>query len=314
MTRALATLRRGRPALPLLLAAATAAAGCGGRRIEGGGPETRLRPEDVAVASVDGVPVSATRVAAHARATGLEPRAAIDDLVKFELLAQAAARRGLAASPEVAEARTRELSRRLLQVEFEAHTRPEDIPEADLRREHERNRRHFQHPEIRTVMTVLFKAKKGEATPAQEAKARASAQELLERWRAERLADGKAARAIVDTYYGHLDSVRVDEFNTYQGAPVERDWLAAVLALKSQGAVTGPLRTFYGWQDVFLVQLHPARDTPEAEALQTIRRELHPLWQRAAFARFVDEVTGRHQVETHPERLRAAPGAEIPAP
>ena len=309
-----AALRRGLSALLLLLAAAPATTGCGGRKAEGGGPEARLRPEDVVVASVDGVPVSVARVAAHGRATGLEPRAALDDLVKFELLAQEAARRGLAASPDVAEARTRELARRLLQLEFEAHARPEDIPEADLRREYERNRRHFEHPEIRTVMTVLFQAKKGAATPAEDAKARATAQELLERWRTERPADAKAARGIVETYYGHMEGVRIDEFNTYQGARVERDWLNAVLTLKTAGSYTGPLRTFYGWQLVYLVELHPARSTPEAEALQSIRKELHPLWQRAAFARYLDEVGGRHQVETHPERLQPAASAEIPAP
>jgi hypothetical protein len=309
-------MRRSGAALGLLLLAVAAAApGCGGRKPEGGGPETRLRPEDVVVASVDGVPISAARVAAHARATELPPRAALDDLVKFELLAQAAARRGLAARPEIAEARTRELARRLLQVEFEAHTRPEDIPEADLRREYDRNRRHFEHPEIRAVMTVLFQAKKGASTPAQEAKARSQAQELLERWRAEKPADAKAARAIAETYYGHLENLRIDEFNTYQGARVEKEWLAAVMALKAPGAIAGPLRTFWGWQIVYLAAVHPARHTPEAEALQTIRKELHPVWQRAAFARFLDEVAGRHQVETHPERLQAAPaGAEIPAP
>ena len=308
-------VRRGLPALLLALALVGAGwAGCGGRRTTGGVPEAQLRPADVAVASVDGVPISAARVAAHARATGMPPREALDDLVRFELLAQAAARRGLAASPEVEEARTREMARRLLRAEFEARTRPEDIPEADLRREYERNRRHFEHPEIRSVMTVLFPARKGAATPAQEAKAKGLAQELAERWRVERPADAKAARAIVETYYGHLDGVRVDEFNTHKDAKVERDWLAAVLALKGPGATTGPVRTWFGWQVVYLAELHPARNTPEAEALATIRRELHPLWQRAAFARFLDEVAGRHQVSQHPEQLRAAAGADTPAP
>lgn len=317
MSRLKATLRRGLPALVLALAAiglAGVATGCGGRKPESSGPVTRLRPEDVVVASVDGVPITGARVAAHGRATGLAARQSLDDLVNFELLAQAAARRGLAASPAVVEARTRELARRLLRAEFEARTRPEDIPAADVRREYERNRRHFEHPEIRNVMTVLFPARKGAASPADDARARATAQELAERWRAERPADAKAARAIVETYYGYLEGVRVDRFNTGPGAPHERDWLKTVMTLKVPGSFAGPLRTWFGWQVVFLVELHPARNTPEAEALATIRREMFPLWQRAAFARFLDEVGGRHQVAAHPERLRAAAGAEAPAP
>lgn len=299
----------GRPLFALLLLL-HAAAGCGGRRADGGGPEARLRPEDVVVASVNGVPISMTRVAAHSRATGMEPRAALDDLVKFELLAQAAARRNLAASPEVAEARTRELARRLLQVEFEAHVRPEDIPEADVRREYERNRRHFDHPEVRTVLTVLFPARQGMVTAEEDAKTRALAQELSERWRAERPADAKAARAIYDTYFGHLQGVRVEQYNYVRGVEGEAEWIKVALTMREPGAVSGVIRTRYGWHVIYLVAFHPARQTPEAEALQTIRRELHPVWQRAAFARFVDEIAARHQVESHPERLRSAEGAE----
>ena len=101
---------------------------------------------------------------------------------------------------------------------------------------------------------------------------------------------------------------------TYAGAQMERDWLKLVLTLKEPGTFTGPVHTFYGWQVVYLAELHPARHTPEAEALATIRKEMYPLWQRAAFSRFLDETTGRHQVEAHPERLRPAAGAETPAP
>jgi hypothetical protein len=313
MSRRHAWIRRALPALGLLLCG-SGAAGCGGREADRGGPQTQLRPEDVVVASVDGVPISAARVAAHGRATGLSARESLDDLVDFELLAQAAARRGLAASPEVAEARTRELARRLLRADFEARTRPEDIPEADVRREYERNRRHFNHPELRSVMTVLFLAKKGTASGAEEQRSRAHAQELAERWRAEKPADARAARAIAETYYGHVNGFRVDQFITHKDAQMERDWLKVVMALKAPGAFAGPVRTFYGWQVVYLAELHPARHTPEAEALAAIRREMYPLWQRAAFARFLEETTGRHQVESHPERLRAAAGAAAPPP
>ena len=326
MSRPGAALRRGLPALLLALAAAgpggalaavvagvALAAGCGGRTAEGGGPEAQLRPGDVVVATVDGVPITAARVAAHARATGFGARESLDDLVKFELLAQTAARRGLAADPDVTEARTREMTRRLLQAEFEARTRPEDIPEADVRREYQRNRSHFEHPELRSVVTVLSPARRGAVSAADDARARATAQEITERWRAERPADAKAARAIIDTYFGDLD-LRVDQFNTYRGAPAEPAWLAVALAMKGPGAVSNPVQTVYGWHVIYLAEVHPAKHTPEAEALATVRREMHPLWQRAAFARFADEVAARHAVAAHPERLRAAAGGEPPAP
>jgi len=162
-------------------------------------------------------------------------------------------------------------------------------------------------------VTVLAHARRGVASAADDARARATAQEITERWRAERPADAKAARAIIDTYFGDLD-LRVDQFNTYRGAPAEPAWLAVALAMKGPGAVSNPVQTVYGWHVIYLAELHPAKHTPEAEALAVVRRELHPVWQRAAFARFLDEISARHKVDTHPERLRAAAGAVPAAP
>jgi hypothetical protein len=295
-----------RPASALLLLAALPA--CSGGRVTPVELDVATRPGET-VAAVNGRPITAARLAAHARATTREVPAALTDLIGFELLTQEAARRGLTADPEVQETRKSEMVRRFLQVEFEARHRPEDIPEAELREQYERNRRHFDHPELRNVVSALFAAKRGQATAAEEGRARAKAQELFERLRAEQPKDAATAKQIIDVLGGGVP-LRVDHFNTWPGADADRDWLKAALALRRPGQISEPVRSKYGWHVIYLAELDPEKRTPQAEAFATVRREMHPLWQRAAFGRFIDEVQARHAVTTSPELIATrAPGA-----
>jgi len=269
---------------------------------------------ETVVATVNGVPIEAERVASHARALGMGAREALGDLIAFELLAAEASRRGYNKDPEVAETRAREMVRRFLQVAFEPTAQPENIPEADIRREYERNKRFFNRPELRTVVTVLFPAKRGVASKEQVLQAQNAAKELADRWRAEQPKDAEAAKAVVDTYFGHLGGIRVDRFNTYEGAEAEPTWLKAALKLRTPHEVSDPVRTRYGWHVIWLEEIHPAKNTPEEEALRTIRREFHPVWQRTEFLRFVDKIQASSKVETYPERLAGGSGVAQPGP
>jgi peptidyl-prolyl cis-trans isomerase C len=289
------------------------AAGCAEKRVTQG-PRAQLRPDDVVVAKVDETAITARRVTAHAHLFDGGVRRSLDDLVGFELLAAEADRRGLAADPEVAETRTREMVRRLLQAEFEATHRAEDIPEAEVRAQLDRNRPYFDHPEIRNVVTVLFAARRGVTTAKDNARAKATAQELADRWRAEQPADAKTARAIAETYYGNLGGVRLSQFNTYAGAEAEPQWLKVALSLTTPGAVGGPVQTKYGWHVIYLGELTPAKHTPEAEARAIVRKEMFPLWQRAAFSKYSDDILARYKVEVHPERIPVPTRGPVPAP
>jgi hypothetical protein len=309
-------MRAARLAAVLLWAALGA---CGGRRTVTTEADVAPRPGEVVVATVGGTPITAARVAAHAQAIGRPPRAALEDLIAFELLAQEAARRGAGADPEVAEARKREAARRFLQQEFEAHHRPEDIPDAELRTQYQRNLRHFEHPELSEVISALFNARRGRATKAELARAQARAQELTARLKAEQPKDGKTARQIMELFEGDTQQpMRIDEFTTWPGAPADPDWLKVALTLRRPGQISEPVRSEYGWHVIYLKHITPALKTPEPAALAVVRRELHPLWQRAAFSRFLDELQAKHAVTLHPELLRpaatAAPGVAAPPP
>ena len=115
-----------RLALSLVL---LAGAGCADRRAGGpAGPSAAstapiadppAEPGDLVVATVDGLPVWASCVRGHVRARGVSVDQALTDCVDLELLAQAAARRGAAADPEVATQRRVALVDALLAREAE---------------------------------------------------------------------------------------------------------------------------------------------------------------------------------------------------
>jgi hypothetical protein len=287
-------------ALPLLAAACHEHAAPSGRAAR-----PTLTSGDVVVARVNGQPITAARVAAHAGALGFDRRKSLDDLIAFELLADEAVRRGHLDDPEVEETRRRESVRRFLKLEFEGKHGPEVIPEQEVRVQFERNRFHFDHPELSAVMSVVFRAARGKATPEEEARAQGLAVELAARLRASHPKDAAEARAFVETNYGRERTLRIDQFNTYPGAPADPDWLKEALKLRVAGDISPPVRSAFGWHVIYLAALRPALHVPEAEALAIVRREFHPTWQRSAYERFVEEIAARHATVTHRDLLGA---------
>jgi hypothetical protein len=106
-------------------------------------------PDDAIVATVGGRPVYAACVAAQAGRNHLTREAALRECVDFELLAQAADARGLAADHEVVLETRRELVSRLVETDFERRVRtPADLApqvEAELAR----NQNRMERPELR---------------------------------------------------------------------------------------------------------------------------------------------------------------------
>jgi hypothetical protein len=85
------------------------------------GDATPATPADTVVARVDGHPIYASCVAAQAAHDRVDARAALRECIDFELLARAAAARGLAADAEVDDARRAAMVNRLVERDYEDH-------------------------------------------------------------------------------------------------------------------------------------------------------------------------------------------------
>jgi hypothetical protein len=244
--------------------------------------------DDLVVARVDGRPVYGSCVAAQARALGLDVRAALDQCVRFELLAGAAEAGGYRNDPEVAETWRREMVRALIEKDLGAIQSIDELPPELVRPMLERAAAQIHRPEIRiahyTRATVPKKTPEG-------------APEDL------------AAKAVADRIYAELstrDGILPDELHetgtrlgagtgvtiansreTYAAAafdvptikkanPAFRD---ALFAIPSLGHVSPPTRTAWGWDIVLWWDVWPPTDQ-SAQFFTTVRERYFAIWAK----------------------------------
>lgn len=266
-------------------------------------------PDDVVVATVDGRPVWASCVAAQLARGARTRRAALDECIDFELLAQAAAARGLARAPalrdladrELAEARRAALAGRLVELELEARYRaPEDLREL-LDRAVDQYRDQLDQPELRASAFARVEVPAG-APPEADAAARALAERIAGalageaglfpvhlREAADRLAAGAGLR------------VTHGDFRAATREALVAPYAAALFSIPEVGRIAAPARTEWGWDVVLLTRLAPAKVHTRDE----VAAKLFPEARRQHFYRWVNGLAAARgvRVELDPERV-----------
>jgi peptidyl-prolyl cis-trans isomerase C len=284
--------RRGvsRAARAALLAAALAAAACGGpeptseRAHLGGAVAARVGDHEIAVSSVVAV----------ARAQGIAPAAARDLLVRDAVFAEAARARGLTADFQVDGA----LARRLLHAYAAEGAAAGDVTDAELDAETQRHWLEIDRPEgFRTVHAVVLvkpdasaDTKQRAAAVAEAIRARATALDLGPAPPPSRfsgagaVAHDPAEKAFIDA----AQAVPHDGFKVTAEAlpPLTRDarWLspdassgvdpafaAAAASLGSRGDVSPLTWTGFGVHVIVLLERTPAKHPPAAERRALVR-------------------------------------------
>jgi PPIC-type PPIASE domain len=276
-----------RAGLAIVLAGACAAA-CGGGT-EKQPPAARadtLRAAAagrVVVARVDGEPVYDDCVARQATATGGDLRAALDDCIRFELLAQEALRRGYLADPEVAEVRRREMVRELIGAEFASTIdQPSDLPRAEVERLWEtRLRASYNRPARRRATYCRVGVKK--KTPRggeRDLKARAYAEQIHRAMQGLRFSPELMAFACHLASGGRkvktttTQTVAFDATGSAPTAHYAKAFADAAFAVDEAGHVSPPTRTELGWDIVLVTEILPPEVKSFAEAEPEIREML----------------------------------------
>src|SRR5678816_1314403 len=91
-----------------------------------------------------------------------QKRVFLDNLIRFEVLAKEAERRGLDKDPEVIQTMKSAMITKLLKDELERGIKPEDIPQADMQAYFDAHKDEFDKPEEVRVSAIIVK-KKGQA-------------------------------------------------------------------------------------------------------------------------------------------------------
>lgn len=233
----------------------------------------------------------------------------LENLVRFEAMAAEARSRGYERDPDVQRVMKQQMITQLVQKEFDANLKPEDVPDAQVETYYRENPDEFTRQEEVRVSQIFTKD-------------RAKAQRAAAEAKAAKKTDGKAFRDLVMKYSEDEDSKQrggdltfFDRKTTmYPAALVQ-----ASFALGEVNDVSAPVQTDKGWHVLKLTQRRPGFSRPLAEVKHDIQRRLFQEMRTKRMDQFVADMRSKLKVEIYEDQLSKvtvaapAPGA-TPAP
>lgn len=253
--------------------------------------QTPVAVGDPAVARVDGVPILASEVSA--RRALRDGGASLDDLILEDLLAFEARRQGLLVDLKVRDAARRAMAQALIEVEFENQVRPQDLPEALLRRAYEKNYRFYNNPEVREIEHLLVRCPAREP-PARQEVARQLAEKLLAEVLRRRPESLEALRAeLQEKTRAAGFELRYERLSTSR-AQLERDFADAVFTLQIGELGKRPVKSSYGWHLARAISVKLAVSRPFETVREDVRPRLWTEYRQMKFREWLAELRTRY--------------------
>ena len=294
-----------RPALPLLLALAVA---CDWGPSAGGEPGVG---DQNVVARIDGRPITLAdlqrRMAqqppfVQARYASPERRKELlDNLIRFEILASEARRRGYQRDPQVVRHQQQRLVDRMVAEELDARLKPEDLPEAELRRFYQEHAERFTRPEAVRVSQILL------SDAATAARVAAAARALGPR-------DDRGFRRLVAAHSLDEDSKQRGGDLTFLerqpaagGGDAHRPppaVIEAAFALTEVGQIAGPVPSDRGFHVLRLGQRRPAALRPFEEVAAELRQLVLEQQRSRRLDEWVAEMRNKVNIQVYEDKLR----------
>lgn len=273
------------------LAAVLAAAACGGSPAPEPAPAApvasivapRASEADLVVAQVDGRPVWGSCVTEQTGRGAPDRKTALDQCIAFELLAQAAEKRGLAADGSVIDAARTAMVSELVATEFEArYQKPQDLG-ATLDTVLAKNAWRMHRPDLRTSSYVRAVVPPT-APPEVEARAKQIADAIAAELAGEAGLFPSHVRAVADrTAQGTGIAIHAEDVPlTPRTGNYEPPYLDALFSISEVGRVGKPARTTRGWDVVLwtggLPPKESTRDELALEVFTDLRRAQFTVW------------------------------------
>lgn len=307
------TVRRAVAALaPVLLAVACGRAGL---------PAEEAGTAAGTAAVVGGRPVPVEWVAAAAARHGGDVEAGLRHAVETAALGALARQRGEDRAKWFERERRALLVRRLLRREVAVKDPPDARDLEEFRASYGRIRDWFVRPEIRTVehlVIVLANPPAGRPPaepPAWEA-ARRAVEDLATLARGAASAEAfRALRPALEVRLrrewtaaglpaADLPEVRTERIGPFdRHGPYDEAFLAASFALSGPGAVSGPVRSEFGWHLLYLAEALPPRNASFEEALPEMLEHGRATMELRRTEALRDAAQRRHPVRARPELL-----------
>lgn len=224
----------------------------------------------------------------RARYTSLEQKKEfLDSLVRFEVLAKEAERRGFDKDPEVIRTMKQVMIQKLMKDEFEVRVTPESITDAEIKTYYDANLAEFVKPEeVRASAIVVKSRAQGERVAAEAA--------------GDAGKTNKGFRDLVAKYTSHEETKLRGGDLRYMTAD-SKEWpapvVAGVFALINTGDVSGAIDAGDGtWWILKQTGRRKAMTRTLADATQQIRNKLYREKRVEAQKQFIDGLRAKARI------------------
>jgi peptidyl-prolyl cis-trans isomerase C len=229
----------------------------------------------------------------------------VEDMVRFELIAAEAQKKGFDKDPDVVRAMKQQMITKYLEKDLDAKLKPDDVPDADVEKYYADHSDEFnKKAEVRVSEIVVADKAKADKVYT-EAKALG-----------ETPATGpRAFHDLVAKYSEDADSKQrggdtmpFDHDSTAYPKPV----VDAAFALPDVGAVSPPVQTDKGWAILKLLQKRPDVHRSLAEAKHDIQQKLFRETRTKALDSLVADLKKDKKIEVHEENFDKIVVGNIP--
>lgn len=241
----------------------------------------------------------------RARYTTLEKKKEfLDNLIRFEVMANEARRRGYDKDPEVVRVMKQQMISKFLQKDFESKLKVEDVPDADVEKYYSEHPDEFNRKDEVRVAEILVKDK----AKADKVFAQAKAMAKLPPTQPSIAPTGeqKGFRELVNQYSEDEDSkARGGDlaFFAQDSTVYPKPLVEAAFKLAAIGDVAAPIKTDKGWVIIKLTQKRPGFSRPLPEVKRQIQQRLFRDVRTKAMDDFIAEMKKKSNIELHEENL-----------
>jgi peptidyl-prolyl cis-trans isomerase C len=226
-------------------------------------------------------------------------RRLLDDMVRLELLADEARRRGIDRSPEVRDRISELLAEELMNDVFATDARGNDVSDAEVQGYYDAHAAEFHVPEEREAIALMLDT-------------RAQADEVLRRAAAHPGDEASFRELVRDDGRNPTSTARSFDTGFFARTSAGRLPAAArdaVFDIRAVGEVHPAVAGDGAFYVLMLTGIRPALVREPKDVATLIRQRLHAERRSRAIAEFVDGLRARGHTQVHPERLGSATAA-----
>jgi peptidyl-prolyl cis-trans isomerase C len=266
----------------------------------GGDPSQVVAKVDEAVITVGEVQDRINKQSPFVRArytTNEKKKEFLDSLIRFEVMANEAERRGYDKDPEVLRVMKQQMISKFLQKDFESKLKVEDVPDAEVEKYYAEHPTEFNQKDEVRVSEILVKDKSKADKALAEAKALPKGSATG--------ADQKGFRDLVTKYSEDEESkARGGDLSFFDKdtTKVQKPIVDASFKLADVGDVAS-VKTEKGWAVVRLAQKRPGFNRPLAEVKRQIQQRLFRDLRSKSMDNFVADLKKKSKIEVREENL-----------